>query len=93
MKFSLRVSNLPIGIGISRLERMFDIVGHVKSARLDCNPKGISQGVGYVEMETAQEVQDGIQYYNGRGLEGRRLSVCAEAPAPFLLTSPQRPNK
>jgi RNA recognition motif-containing protein len=77
----LLISNLPRHVDASALEDMFTVVGDVRAARIECDAiTGASNGVGYVEMSSSQQAQDGIQHFNGQSSRGHVLAVREDKP-------------
>ncbi len=81
MGTKLYVGNLPYSIDKSRLEEMFADFGNVTSAQVIMDREtGRSKGFGFVEMGSDQEAQAAISGLNGKGLEGRNLTVNEARP-------------
>jgi RNA recognition motif-containing protein len=77
----LYVGNLPYGVSDSDLEQMFAAHGTVQSAQVIMDrDTGRSKGFGFVEMGSDQEAQAAIAAFNGKEVDGRRLTVNEARP-------------
>jgi hypothetical protein len=75
------ISNLPSCVDASALEDMFSSVGNVVNARIAYDTlTGKSMERGYVEMCSAEEVQNCILRFNGQTKSGRTLIVREDKP-------------
>jgi RNA recognition motif-containing protein len=77
----LYVGNLTYNVNETDLEALFTPFGTVQSAQVivdrDTNR---SKGFGFVEMDTEAQAQAAIQGLNGRGHDGRNLTVNEAKP-------------
>lgn len=81
METKLYVGNLPYSFGEADLQTLFAGAGTVKSAVvIKDRDSGRSKGFGFVEMETAEEMQAAISMFNGKEVEGRPLTVNQARP-------------
>ena len=69
---NLYIANLPAFMTESDLETSFSKFGNVISTRILRDPNGVSRGVGFARMESADACQAIIQAYNGKILPGTR---------------------
>jgi RNA recognition motif-containing protein len=81
MATKLFVGNLSFQTTDADLENLFRQVGAVASVTILTDKfTGKSRGFGFVEMTTAQEVQQAIERFNGADLHGRALTVNEAKP-------------
>jgi RNA recognition motif-containing protein len=81
MATKLFVGNLSFQATNADLEDLFRQVGTVTSATILMDKMtGKSRGFGFVEMSTAQEVEQAVQRFNGTELHGRALTVNEAKP-------------
>lgn len=81
MNTTLLVANLAASVDASDLEAMFTIIGNVRSARVVYSKEtGVSEGVGYVEMSTREELENCILYFAGHINDGKTLMVREDRP-------------
>jgi len=93
MGTTLYVRNLDESVDSSELEDMFTTVGNVKSASVESNQKPGAR-VGYVQMASEQEAQDGIDRFNGHLQNGFPLVVTKDVPhQPDLSIKPIKRKK
>lgn len=86
MSNKLYVGNLLYEVTEDQLRAFFDKVGPVVSTSIiRFKDSGRSKGFGFVEMETEEGAQQGLEL-NGQDFEGRKLIV-AEARPPKVNTS------
>lgn len=77
----LYVGNLSYTVDKDSLEQMFAAHGTVVSAQVITDRgTGRSKGFGFVEMGSEQEAQAAIAALNGKGIEGRNLTVNEARP-------------
>jgi cold-inducible RNA-binding protein len=77
----LYVGNLGYGVTSNDLEQMFAAHGTVKSAQVITDrDSGRSKGFAFVEMGTDQEAQAAIAALNGKGVDGRSMTVNEARP-------------
>lgn len=63
------------------LRELFSKAGKVVSARIITDRQtGKSKGFGFVEMETAEEAKKATAEFNGKELDGRKLTVNEARP-------------
>ncbi|NOK57961.1 MAG: hypothetical protein GFH27_549287n265 [Chloroflexi bacterium AL-W] len=75
MQFKLFVGNLPRHVGDTELEKIFDGLGEIQSARVITDQDtGISRGYGFVEMQ-GNDMATVISELNGREVGGQELRV------------------
>ena len=76
MTTTLYVSNLPFGATEAQLAAKFGKFGTVVSVRLNRDAAtGITRRSGYVEMSTAAEAEQAINWLNLANFDGRVMSV------------------
>lgn len=81
MGTKLYVGNLSYSVDKSRLEEIFGEFGTVTSAQVIMDREtGRSKGFGFVEMSSDQEAQAAISALNGKGCDGRNLTVNEARP-------------
>ena len=84
----LYVGGLPYSSNDDSLRNAFSQVGNVVSASVVMDKMtGRSRGFGFVEMETDEEAQKAIDTWNGKDLEGRKITVNEARP---LADRPRR---
>ncbi len=77
----LYVGGLSYGTTEESLLDLFLQAGEIDSIKLITDREtGRSKGFAFVEMSTDQGAQDAIQRFNGREVDGRRLSVSEARP-------------
>ncbi len=77
----LYVGGLSYGTTEESLVDLFLEAGEIDSVKLITDrDTGRSKGFAFVEMSTDQGAQDAIKRFNGRELDGRRLSVSEARP-------------
>jgi RNA recognition motif-containing protein len=77
----LYVGNLPSNVTDGDLQTMFGAHGTVQSAQVIMDrDTGRSKGFGFVEMGSDQEAQAAIAALNGKGMDGRSLTVNEARP-------------
>ncbi len=65
------------------LKQHFSAAGNVASANIITDREtGRSRGFGFVEMATPEEAQKAIEMFDGKELDGRRLTVNEARPRP-----------
>lgn len=75
------VGSLPWSITSEQLKLLFSRVGTVTDAVvLTDKQTGKSKGYGFVEMNSAEELNAAIQKFNGYEIQGRTLVVNAAEP-------------
>jgi cold-inducible RNA-binding protein len=75
----LAVGNLPHHMTAEELEQLFSEAGLVDSARIITYlHNGESRGFGFVAMNTQAAGRQAMALFDGRLLDGRRLTVRAE---------------
>lgn len=81
MENKLYVGNLSFSATEDDLRGLFSQAGNVKSATLVKDREtGRSRGFGFVEMETSEEAQKGIELFNGKQHNERTLTVNVARP-------------
>jgi RNA recognition motif-containing protein len=80
---TLKIRNFTNSTDASDLEDMFSMVGNVRSAR-------VIEGIGYVEMSSFEEMQNGVHHFHGQPRDGQILMVQENKPhvpkpAPFKI--------
>ena len=77
----LYVGNLSYDTDSSGLQQMFEPFGTVQSAQVVTDREtGRSRGFGFVEMGSGEQAQAAITALNGRGVDGRALTVNEARP-------------
>lgn len=77
----LYVGNLSYGTDKNVLQQLFAAYGTVVSAQVITDREtGRSKGFGFVEMGSDQEAQAAIAGLNGKGVDGRDLTVNEARP-------------
>jgi len=81
MAKKLYVGNLSYGTTQQALQDLFSEAGTVASATIIIDRmSGRSKGFGFVEMSTEEEAQKAIDMFNGKEVEGRKLTVNEAKP-------------
>lgn len=81
MAKKLYVGGLSYSTNDAGLRAAFEKVGKVLSASVIIDRmSGRSKGFGFVEMENDAEADAGIEMYNGKELDGRRVTVNEARP-------------
>ena len=81
MAKKLYVGNLPWSVTDDALAEMFAEFGTVSSAQVvQDRETGRSRGFGFVEMASDAEAQAAIDMWNGKELDGRKLTVNEARP-------------
>ena len=81
MSMKLYVGNLSLDTSAQDLEEMFGEVGTVESTNvIEDRVTGRSRGFAFVEMSSAEEVQNAISQLNGKEVDGRELKVNKAKP-------------
>jgi RNA recognition motif-containing protein len=77
----LYVGNLPYSTTEDSLKDLFSQAGSVVSAKIIFDRQsGRSKGFGFVEMESDQDANTGIEKFDGYDLDGRKLKVSIARP-------------
>lgn len=81
MAYKLYVGGLPYSTTEDELRDAFAQAGNVVSSAIIMDKmSGRSRGFGFIEMETESEMQAAIELWNGKELNGRRLTVNEARP-------------
>ena len=81
MAKKLYVGGLAWATTDSALREAFSQAGTVESATVIMDKmSGRSKGFGFVEMSTEEEAQNAIQMWNGKEIDGRRVTVNEARP-------------
>lgn len=81
MAKKLYVGNLPYSVSDESLGELFAQAGTVESAVIITDRmSGRSKGFGFVEMSSDEEAQAAIDTFNGKEVEGRKLTVNEARP-------------
>ncbi|HUX35615.1 MAG TPA: RNA-binding protein [Candidatus Paceibacterota bacterium] len=81
MAKKLYVGNLSYGTTQQTLQDLFAEAGNVASAAVIIDRmSGRSKGFGFVEMSTEEEAQKAIEMFNGKEVDGRKLTVNEAKP-------------
>lgn len=81
MNKRLYVGGLPYSIDETALRQLFSQAGSVTSATVIIDKfSGRSKGFGFVEMASDEEGKKAIDLWNGKELEGRKLTVNEARP-------------
>ncbi len=81
MAKKLYVGGLPYSTNEQGLRAAFEKAGKVLSAIVIMDKMtGRSKGFGFVEMEDDSEADAAIEMYNGKDIEGRRVTVNEARP-------------
>ncbi len=77
----LYVGNLSYGTNQQALQDLFSQAGSVTSATIITDKMtGRSKGFGFVEMSTDEEAEKAIGMFNGKEVDGRKLTVNEAKP-------------
>lgn len=81
MAKKLYVGNLSYGMTDASLKELFAQSGTVESATIITDRmSGRSKGFGFVEMGSDEEAKSAIDTFNGKEVEGRKLTVNEARP-------------
>ncbi len=81
METKLYVGGLSYNTSEETLQTLFAQAGTVKSVHIATDrDTGRSRGFGFVEMSSQGEMDNAIQLFNGKELDGRTLTVNAARP-------------
>ncbi|MFA7319035.1 MAG: RNA-binding protein [Parcubacteria group bacterium] len=81
MAQKLYVGNLSYNVNDDSLKDLFSKAGTVQSAMVITDKmSGRSKGFGFVEMSSDDEAKAGIEMYNGKEVDGRKLTVNEARP-------------
>ncbi len=81
MNKRLYVGGLPYSVNDDVLRQAFSQAGNVTSATVIIDKfSGRSKGFGFVEMATDEEAKKAIDLWNGKEMEGRKLTVNEARP-------------
>jgi cold-inducible RNA-binding protein len=81
MSTKLFVGGLPYAATEDSLKAAFEKAGTVVSAKIITDKMtGRSKGFGFVEYETEEAAQAGIEMWNGKEFEGRTITVNEARP-------------
>lgn len=81
MALKLYVGNLPYSVNDDSLKELFAAAGTVSSAMVIIDRmSGRSKGFGFVEMGSEDEAKGAIEMFNGKEVEGRKLTVNEARP-------------
>jgi len=81
MRNTIQIGNLGYSVGDDELARLFEPYGAVSSAMVSIHSNSSqSTGVGFVEMDSAEQGESAIAALNGRAYRGRILAVCWSKP-------------
>ncbi len=81
MNKRLYVGGLPYSVNDDALRQAFSQAGNVTSATVIIDKfSGRSKGFGFVEMATDEEAKKAIDFWNGKEMEGRKLTVNEARP-------------
>ena len=81
MPSKLYVGNLAYSVSNDDLHELFSQVGQVQSAAVITDKfSGQSKGFGFVEMTTAEEMNNAIKQFNDSELKGRNIKVNEARP-------------
>lgn len=81
MAQKLYVGNLPYNVNDESLGNIFGEVGTVQSAMVITDKmSGRSKGFGFVEMSSDEEAKAAIEMFNGKEVDGRKLTVNEARP-------------
>ena len=81
MAKKLYVGNLPWSATDEVLKETFSAAGKVDTATVIMDKmSGRSKGFGFVEMSSEDEAQKAIEMFNGKELDGRKLTVNEARP-------------
>ncbi len=81
MTTKLYVGNLPFSSTESGIEELFSNVGKVEEvALIKDRTTGKSRGFAFVTLSTQEEAEKGIEIFDGKDFEGRKLVVNMARP-------------
>lgn len=81
MGTKLYVGNLSYNTTDDSLKQLFAGAGNVASASVITDRmSGRSRGFGFVEMSTDEEAKKAVEMFNGKDLDGRKLTVNEARP-------------
>ena len=81
MAQKLYVGNLPYSVNDDSLKEIFAAAGTVASAMvISDRMSGRSKGFGFVEMGSEEEAKAAIDMFNGKEVDGRKLTVNEARP-------------
>ncbi len=81
MTTKLYVGNLPFGSAEDAIEELFTSVGKVEEvALIKDKMTGKSRGFAFVTMSSEDEAQKGIDAFDGKDFDGRKLVVNMARP-------------
>lgn len=81
MAKKLYVGNLPYSATQQTLQDLFAQAGTVATATVIIDRmSGRSKGFGFVEMSTEEEAEKAIEMFNGKEVDGRKLTVNEAKP-------------
>jgi len=81
MGTKLYVGNLSYNTTDDSLKQTFAAAGNVASASVITDRmSGRSRGFGFVEMSTDEEAKKAVEMFNGKDLDGRKLTVNEARP-------------
>jgi len=90
MSKKLFVGNLSWDVTDDKLKDFFKDAGTVESANVISDKNtGRSRGFGFVEMSNEDEAKKAIEMFNGKELDGRKITVNEARP---MTDRPQRDN-
>lgn len=94
MTVTLFVSGLPAETTDESLQALFEQVGRVESASvIVLHQRGLSIGLGFVEMATPSEARRAVRRLNGQAVARRAISVRkARLPQRGDIAWPNRPR-
>lgn len=81
MSKKLYVGGLPYSTTEETLKEFFAAAGNVETATVITDRMtGRSKGFGFVEMSTEEEAQKAIEMFDGKEMEGRKITVNEARP-------------
>lgn len=81
MSKKLYVGGLPYSTTEDALKEFFAAAGNVETATVITDRMtGRSKGFGFVEMSTEEEAQKAIELFDGKEMEGRKITVNEARP-------------
>lgn len=81
MAKKLYVGGIPYATTDAQLKDVFSKAGNVEKATIIMDKmSGRSKGFGFVEMSTDEEAMTAIDMFNGKELDGRKLTVNEARP-------------
>jgi RNA recognition motif-containing protein len=81
MAYKLYVGNLSFSTSSEELRQAFSEAGTVESASVvEDRDTGRSRGFGFVEMASQEEGEKAIELFNGKEMNGRKLTVNEARP-------------